>query len=35
MPFGGCKESGTGREGTIHSLEAFTQETTVCIKYKD
>jgi len=32
MPFGGCKESGTGREGTRHSLEAFTEERTCCIK---
>jgi len=32
MPFGGCKESGSGREGTRHSLEAFTEEKTHCIK---
>eukprot|EP00095_Tigriopus_kingsejongensis_P012399 snap_masked-scaffold364_size194629-processed-gene-0.15 protein:Tk12399 transcript:snap_masked-scaffold364_size194629-processed-gene-0.15-mRNA-1 annotation:"hypothetical protein DAPPUDRAFT_128869" len=32
MPFGGCKDSGTGREGTHHSMEAFTQEKTVCLK---
>ena len=32
MPFGGMKESGSGREGTRHSLEAFTEEKTVCIK---
>jgi len=32
MPFGGCKESGSGREGTIHSLEAFTEEKTICVK---
>jgi len=32
MPFGGCKESGTGMEGTRHSLEAFTREKTNCIK---
>jgi len=32
MPFGGCKESGMGREGTRHSLEAFTEEKTVCLK---
>lgn len=32
MPFGGCKESGTGREGTRHSMEAFTEEKTVCVK---
>jgi len=32
MPFGGCKMSGMGREGTRHSLEAYTEEKTVCIK---
>ena len=32
MPFGGCKDSGTGREGTRHSLELFTEEKTHCIK---
>ena len=32
MPFGGCKDSGTGREGTNHSLELFTEEKTHCIK---
>lgn len=32
MPFGGCKDSGTGREGTKHSLEAFTEEKTVCVQ---
>ena len=32
MPFGGCKDSGTGREGTKHSLELFTEEKTHCIK---
>jgi len=31
MPFGGFKESGSGREGVKHSLEAFTEEKTVCI----
>jgi len=34
MPFGGCKQSGTGREGIRHSLEAYTDEKTICIKYK-
>ena len=34
MPFGGCKQSGTGREGIKHSLEAYTDEKTVCIKIK-
>ena len=34
MPFGGCKQSGIGREGIIYSLETFTNEKTVCIKIK-
>jgi acyl-CoA reductase-like NAD-dependent aldehyde dehydrogenase len=33
MPFGGMKESGIGREGTTHSLELFTEETTICYKF--
>lgn len=32
MPFGGCKMSGTGREGIHHSLEAYTDLKTVCVK---
>ncbi len=32
MPFGGCKMSGTGREGLRHSLDAYTEEKTVCLK---
>ena len=32
MPFGGVKDSGTGREGTRHSLELFTEEKTHCVK---
>ncbi len=32
MPFGGCKQSGIGREGVKHSLETYTEEKTVCIK---
>ena len=32
MPFGGCKQSGIGREGITHSLETYTNEKTVCIK---
>lgn len=32
MPFGGTKGSGTGREGTHHSLEAYTEEKTICLK---
>ena len=34
MPFGGCKQSGVGRESIKHSLETFTNEKTVCIKIK-
>nr|CAH0112079.1 unnamed protein product [Daphnia galeata] len=34
MPFGGMKESGIGREGTSHSLELYTEETTICYKYQ-
>lgn len=32
MPFGGCKQSGTGREGITQSLETYTEEKTICIK---
>ena len=32
MPFGGCKESGTGREGVYHSLESYTDLKTCCLK---
>ena len=32
MPFGGCKESGIGREGIHHSLEAYTDLKTCCLK---
>lgn len=32
MPFGGVKESGTGQEGTRHSLKTFTREKTNCVK---
>ncbi|XP_046440765.1 2-aminomuconic semialdehyde dehydrogenase-like isoform X2 [Daphnia pulex] len=34
MPFGGMKESGIGREGTSHSLELYTEETTICYKFQ-
>ena len=34
IPFGGMKESGIGREGTSHSLELFTEETTICYKFQ-
>jgi len=33
MPFGGMKMSGVGREGGKYSLEFFTEQKTVCIKY--
>ncbi|KAJ8330775.1 hypothetical protein QVD99_008623 [Batrachochytrium dendrobatidis] len=32
MPFGGMKMSGLGREGRVHSMEFFCEETTVCVK---
>ena len=32
MPFGGCKESGIGREGVYHSLESYTDLKTCCLK---
>lgn len=31
MPFGGVKESGIGREGTIESREFYTNKKTVCV----
>ncbi len=34
MPFGGCKGSGIGREGIHHSMEFYTEEKTVCVKFK-
>ena len=33
MPFGGVKGSGIGREGIHHSMEFYTEEKTVCVKY--
>ncbi len=33
LPFGGMKASGLGREGGRHSLEFFTEPTTVCVRY--
>ncbi len=33
VPFGGQKASGVGREGGHHSIEFFTESTTVNIKY--
>lgn len=32
MPFGGTKQSGTGREGVQDSLHFFTEQKTICIK---
>ncbi|MFN7728521.1 MAG: aldehyde dehydrogenase [Bdellovibrio sp.] len=32
MPFGGMKHSGIGREGGIHSIDFFTETTTVCVR---
>ncbi|MGE0632906.1 MAG: aldehyde dehydrogenase [Pseudobdellovibrionaceae bacterium] len=32
VPFGGAKASGIGREGGNHSLDFFSETTTVCIK---
>jgi len=34
MPFGGTKESGMGRESTTHSLDLYTEETTICYKFQ-
>ncbi len=34
MPFGGQKQSGIGREGGRHSLEFYTESTTVCVRYQ-
>ena len=34
MPFGGVKESGLGREGQINSLDFFTEQKTVCLRYE-
>ncbi|XP_059169636.1 2-aminomuconic semialdehyde dehydrogenase-like isoform X3 [Physella acuta] len=33
MPFGGMKDSGTGREGGKYSTEFFTEEKTICIQH--
>lgn len=33
VPFGGVKQSGIGREGGAHSIDFYTQQKTVCIKY--
>ncbi|MFB2606211.1 aldehyde dehydrogenase family protein, partial [Rhizobium phaseoli] len=31
IPFGGWKQSGLGREGSRHGLEAFTELKYLCI----
>jgi acyl-CoA reductase-like NAD-dependent aldehyde dehydrogenase len=33
MPFGGLKDSGTGREGYPYSFEFFTEKKTTCVYY--
>ncbi|HEX6141581.1 MAG TPA: NAD-dependent succinate-semialdehyde dehydrogenase [Geminicoccaceae bacterium] len=35
VPFGGMKQSGLGREGGRHGLEAFTELKYVCLAVKD
>uniref|UniRef100_A0AC34R7L7 Aldehyde dehydrogenase domain-containing protein n=1 Tax=Panagrolaimus sp. JU765 TaxID=591449 RepID=A0AC34R7L7_9BILA len=32
MPFGGTKESGNGRDGTVDSFDFYSEKKTVCIK---
>uniref|UniRef100_A0A914CS73 Aldehyde dehydrogenase domain-containing protein n=1 Tax=Acrobeloides nanus TaxID=290746 RepID=A0A914CS73_9BILA len=32
MPFGGTKDSGNGRDGTVDSLQFYTEPKTICIK---
>eukprot|EP00698_Gefionella_okellyi_P021822 TRINITY_DN7145_c0_g1_i1.p1 TRINITY_DN7145_c0_g1~~TRINITY_DN7145_c0_g1_i1.p1 ORF type:complete len:485 (+),score=103.23 TRINITY_DN7145_c0_g1_i1:3-1457(+) len=33
VPFGGTKASGVGREGGKYSIEFYTEQKTVCLKY--
>eukprot|EP01112_Ceratiomyxa_fruticulosa_P016333 TRINITY_DN4917_c0_g1_i3.p1 TRINITY_DN4917_c0_g1~~TRINITY_DN4917_c0_g1_i3.p1 ORF type:complete len:485 (-),score=98.56 TRINITY_DN4917_c0_g1_i3:56-1510(-) len=33
MPFGGMKQSGIGREGGVHSMDFYTEQKTICVKY--
>ena len=33
MPFGGMKDSGTGREGYPYSFDFFTEKKTTCVYY--
>ena len=35
FPFGGYKASGTGREGGLYSMKAFSETKTVIIKIAD
>ena len=32
MPFGGVKASGVAREGGLHSLDFYSEESTICMK---
>ncbi|XP_069107122.1 2-aminomuconic semialdehyde dehydrogenase-like [Argopecten irradians] len=32
MPFGGMKDSGTGREGCVDSMDFYTEQKTICLK---
>ncbi|XP_065569439.1 2-aminomuconic semialdehyde dehydrogenase-like isoform X2 [Artemia franciscana] len=34
MPFGGTKASGMGRESTRHSIDFYTEEKTICMKFQ-
>jgi acyl-CoA reductase-like NAD-dependent aldehyde dehydrogenase len=34
MPFGGFKDSGSGREGNPYSFDFFMEKKTICLKYK-
>eukprot|EP01122_Echinamoeba_exundans_P007749 TRINITY_DN2453_c0_g1_i3.p1 TRINITY_DN2453_c0_g1~~TRINITY_DN2453_c0_g1_i3.p1 ORF type:complete len:495 (+),score=95.46 TRINITY_DN2453_c0_g1_i3:24-1487(+) len=33
VPFGGVKQSGIGREGGKHSIEFYTEQKTICVRY--
>lgn len=33
VPFGGVKDSGTGREGGAHSLDFYSEWKTVCVRF--
>ena len=35
MPFGGLKASGVAREGGLHSLDFYSEASTVCVKLGD